>query len=244
MAKVQEVIDLIEAYAPLETQAEWDNSGWQINLGKENFSKIMTALTVTQSVINQAKKHGCDLILAHHPLIFEPLKKITVGEITDAIQNGIQIYSAHTNVDLAKGGTTDTLCEKCGFGLCDKTEGFINYKKLDKKYNLENLKELVKKRLGLDCLKIINLEEKKTIKSVGFCAGSGGGEIPEANRLGIDLFITGEVKFHEAFEAKSTVVFEVGHFDSEKYIGEIFKRVLGDKYEIIEADEKRPYFYD
>lgn len=244
MNKVQDVIDLIENYAPLDTQEKWDNSGWQINLGKENFSKIMTALTVTQSVINQAKKFGCDLILAHHPLIFEPLKSITVGEITDAIQNGIQVYSAHTNIDLARGGTTDTLSEKCGFGLCNKSDGFVNYKKLSRSYDLDFLKEDIKKRLGLDCLKIINLQDKKVIKSVGFCAGAGGGEIPTANRLGLDLFITGEVKFHEAFEAKNTVVFEVGHFDSEKYIGEIFKRILGNKYEIIEANEKRPYFYD
>ena len=64
------------------------------------------------------------------------------------------------------------------------------------------------------------------------------------NDFGFDLFITGEVKFHEAFEAKDTVVFEVGHYDSEKYVGEIFKRILGEKFEILEADEKRPYDFN
>lgn len=244
MAKVQEVIDLIEKFAPTETQADWDNTGWQINLGKEDFSKIMTAVTVTWDVIEQAKEQKCDLILSHHPLIFEPLKSIFPGDVTNAILSGIQIYSAHTNVDVAKGGTTDMLSEKCGFGRCENVRGFLNYKTLDRKYDLEFLKEDIKKRLGIDCLKIINLEDKKTVKSVGFAAGAGGGDIPAANELGLDLFITGEVKFHEAFEAKSTVVFEVGHYDSEKYIGEIFKKILGNKYEIIEANEKRPYCYN
>ena len=115
MYEVQEVIDLIENVAPPETAAKWDNSGWQINLGKKNLNKIMSALTVTDDVVKQAVDKGCDLIIAHHPLIFEPLKKIDDIAIIRTIQNGIQIYSAHTNLDVAKGGTTDTLVEKCGF---------------------------------------------------------------------------------------------------------------------------------
>ena len=96
----------------------------------------------------------------------------------------------------------------------------------------------------MDCLKIINLNEKTSVKSVAFCAGAGGSEIPRVNELGYDLFITGEVKFHEAFESKDTVVFEVGHFESEKYVGEICKKILGSKFEIVEADEKRPYNFN
>ncbi|MGN0014873.1 MAG: Nif3-like dinuclear metal center hexameric protein [Candidatus Gastranaerophilaceae bacterium] len=244
MSQVKQVIDLIEKFAPLETQAKWDNSGWQINLDKREFSKIMTALTVTDSVVKQAYESGCDLILSHHPIIFEPLKTIKKGIITDAVKYGIQIYSAHTNLDLAKGGTTDTLSAKCGFGYCDCINEFINGKKLDIELNVDDLKKEIKQRLNLDCLKVINLNNTKSIKSIAFCAGAGGSEISKVNELGYDLFITGEVKFHEALETKNTVVFEVGHFDSEKYAGEIFKKILGSEYEIIEAEEKRPYIFN
>lgn len=244
MPQVQQVIELIEKFAPLETQAKWDNSGWQINLGKPEFSKIMTALTVTENVIKQAYESGCDLILSHHPVIFEPLKSIESGIIADAVKLGIQIYSAHTNLDLAKGGTTDTLSEKCGFGYCDNICGFINGKKLYKELNVDDLQNKIKKKLNIDCLRVINLKNIKSIKSIAFCAGAGGSEISKVNELGYDLFITGEVKFHEALEAKNTVVFEVGHFDSEKYAGEIFKKILGSEYEIIEAEEKRPYIFN
>lgn len=244
MPKVQKVIDLIEKFAPLETQAKWDNSGWQINLGILDFSKIMTALTVTDSVIGQAVEKGCNLILSHHPVIFEPLKSIETGIITNAVKSGIQIYSAHTNLDIAKGGTTDMLSDKCGFGFCDNIYEFINGKKLDIALNVDILQNEIKQKLNLDCLRVVNLKNKKNIKSVAFCAGAGGSEIQKVNELGYDLFITGEVKFHEALEAKDTVVFAVGHFDSEKYVGEIFKKILGLEYEIIEAEEKRPYDFN
>ncbi len=243
MKKVDKVIELTEKFAPLETQAEWDNSGWQINLKKNEFSKIMTALTVTESVIFQAKEKGCDLILSHHPVIFEPIKRIEEGIITKAISSGIQIYSAHTNLDLAKGGTTDTLSEKCGFGYCETRNEFVNGKILEKELTAEEIKNEIKNKLNIDCIKVINLKEKTKVKSIAFCAGAGGSEISKVNKMGYDLFITGEVKFHEALEAGDTIVFELGHFDSEKYTGEIFKKILGSEYDIIEADEKKPYLY-
>lgn len=244
MYEVQEIINLIESVAPLETAAKWDNSGWQINLGKKHCHKIMTALTVTEDVVKQAVDKGCDLIIAHHPLIFEPLKRIEAGAITIAVSNGVQIYSAHTNLDLAKGGTTDTLAKKCGFAEISVIEDFISGKTLSEEIDLDFLKEDIKSRLNLDCLKVINHCGKKSVKSVAFCAGAGGSEIQRVNDFGFDLFITGEVKFHEAVEAKDTVVFDVGHYDSEKYAGEIFKRILGENFEIVEADEQRPYDFN
>lgn len=244
MPQIQQITELIEKFAPLETQARWDNSGWQINFGRPEFSKIMTALTVTENVIRQACANGCDLILSHHPLIFEPLKSIEAGIITDAVKSGIQIYSAHTNLDLAKGGTTDTLSDKCGFGFCENIYEFVTGKKLETELDVNVLQKEIKQKLNLDCLKVINLCGRKTVKSISFCAGAGGSEISKVNELGYDLFITGEVKFHEALEAKNTVVFEVGHFESEKYVGEIFKKILGSEYEIIEAEEKSPYNFN
>ena len=243
MPKVNEVIEKIEKFAPPETAANWDNSGWQINLGKDNFSKIMTALTVTENVVRQAKENGCDLIISHHPLIFEPLKSIEKGVITEAIENGIQIYSAHTNLDVAKGGTTDILAGKCGFTDTKPIFEFINGIHLEEELDAYIFAEEIKKRLRLDNIKIINLDEKKKIKSIAFCAGAGGSEIPLVNEAGYDLFITGEVKFHEAYEAKDTIVFEVGHYDSEKYVGEIFRSILGN-IDTVEANEKRPYSYN
>jgi len=241
MYKIKEITDKIEKFAPLETCADWDNSGWQINLGKDECKKIMTALTVTEDVVKQAIEGKCDLIISHHPIIFEPLNKIEPGIILDLINNGIQAYSAHTNLDVAKGGTTDTLGKKCGFDKLTEIDGFLSGTKCN--IDIEEFAEIVKKNLELESMKIININDKKRAKSICFCAGGGGSEIAHADNNGYDLFVTGEVKFHEAFEAGDCVVFEVGHFDSEKYVGEIFKKILGNKYEIIEANEKRPWIF-
>ena len=108
MAKISEVIEKLEKIAPLETQEEWDNSGWQINLG---IKKIMLTLNVTQDVLKQAIEQKCDLIISHHPMIFKPLSCIKNKVIISAIQNRIQIYSAHTNFDKSSIGTTQTLVE-------------------------------------------------------------------------------------------------------------------------------------
>lgn len=241
MYKIKEITEKIEKFAPPETAANWDNSGWQVNLGNDECKKIMTALTVTEDVVRQAVQQNCDLILAHHPVIFEPLKIIEPGVIVDCINAGIQVYSAHTNLDVAKGGTTDIFAQKCGFDRLTETDGFLSGTKCY--LNIYYFAEVVKKKLELESMKIININDKKIAKSVAFCAGAGGGEISLAESKGYDLFITGEVKFHEAFEAKDCVVFEVGHFDSEKYVGEIFKTILGGDYEIVSADEKRPWVF-
>lgn len=241
MYNINEIIEKIEKFAPPETASSWDNSGWQINLDKDKCKKIMTALTVTEDVVKQAISQNCDLILSHHPVIFEPVKVIEPGVIVDCINAGIQVYSAHTNLDVAKGGTTDVFAKKCGFKELPDVDGFLCGTKCDLK--IDEFAEVVKKSLELESLKIININDKKTAKSIAFCAGAGGGEIYLAENKGYDLFVTGEVKFHEAFDAHDCVVFEVGHFDSEKYVGEIFKTILGKEYETVSANEKRPWIF-
>ena len=98
-----EIVRKIEEFAPLETQETWDASGWVIDLPDAEVNKVLFALTVTDDIVEQAYKNGCNLIISHHPLFFVPLK-----------YHEINIYCAHTNLDKAHGGTTDTLI-KFGF---------------------------------------------------------------------------------------------------------------------------------
>ena len=104
-----ELTNKIEKIAPLETQDSWDCSGWLVCTNKKDISKVMLALTITDDVYNQAKEKNCDMIISHHPLFFVPLK-----------YSDIDMYCAHTNMDKAIGGTTDTLLETLGL-KADKT---------------------------------------------------------------------------------------------------------------------------
>ena len=110
----KEIFDIIESVAPLELQAEYDNSGLQVGSLNESVSGIMLCLDVTAQVLRQAQERGCNLVISHHPLIFKPVRRLSDSDYvssiaTAAIKSGITVYSAHTNLDCAEGGLNDRL---------------------------------------------------------------------------------------------------------------------------------------
>lgn len=214
-----EIVQRIEKFAPLETQESWDASGWIVELPNPEVSKIMFALTITDKIFEQALQSGCDMIISHHPLFFVPLK-----------YKKINMYCAHTNLDRAEGGTTDLILNKLGFKK-SRNEDFVRIVELDKPITVE---ELRKKLLKISPkLRYINNDNVKEIKTIGFCAGSGSEFIGKT-----DAFVTGDVKFHTAVEAKG-VVFDIGHFESEIFAPELLKKLAG--VEGVIADEKSPF---
>ena len=106
-------------FMPLPLQDGFDNAGLQIGLTDAEVAGVLLCLDVTESVVDEAVASGCNLIVSHHPLIFSPLKKITGSSyvercILKALQNGIAIYSAHTNLDNVQGGVNYRIAEKLG----------------------------------------------------------------------------------------------------------------------------------
>lgn len=238
MAKTADIIRLIENFAPLEIMEEWDNSGFQVNLHNEEVNKVLLALNIDENTVNQAVFKGCDMIISHHPLIFKPLNRIEEPFVIKAIQNNIQIYSAHTNLDKAMGGTTDKLIEKLGYKNAKNFNDFVKTVEIDEYCDLSLLTQKIKEILGIPSIKIAG-ELNKEIKKIAFGAGSCGSFISDFENTGIDLFITGEVKYHEALDAKNITIFDLGHFYSEKCVTEIFKDILEkENVEIVIANEK------
>ena len=214
-----EIVQRIEKFAPLETQESWDASGWIVKLPNPEVSKVMFALTITDKIFEQALQSGCDMIISHHPLFYVPLK-----------YKKINMYCAHTNLDRADGGTTDLILEKLGFKK-SRNEDFVRIVELDKPITVE---ELRKKLLKISPkLRYINNDNIKEVRTIGFCAGSGSEFIGKT-----DAFVTGDVKFHTAVEAKG-VVFDIGHFESEIFAPELLKKLAG--VEGVIADEKSPF---
>lgn len=117
--KIREIISSIEEFSPLSLQENWDNSGLQIGDANDEVDSALITLDVTEEVIDDAILHGEKLIISHHPLIFSGIKSITGKSsveriIFKAIKNNIAIYSAHTNIDMAKGGVSWKMAEKIG----------------------------------------------------------------------------------------------------------------------------------
>ena len=217
-----EVVRKIEEFAPLETQEKWDCSGWGVN-NKKDVNRVLFALTVTDKIIQQAKEKGCDMIISHHPLFYVPLE-----------WKDINIYSAHTNLDKAEGGTTDTLIKKLGFNKTENQE-FVRVVRLDKPITVGELREKLLKISPK--LRYINNYNVDKIQSIGFCAGSGSEFINETDT---DAFVTGDLKFHTALDCKQ-VVFDIGHFESEIFAPEILKEITGVGEQGVIADEKSPF---
>lgn len=218
-----EIVKRIEDFAPLETQEKWDSSGWIVEKESDEVNKVLFALTITDDIFNQAVKNGCDMIISHHPLFFVPFK-----------YQSINIYCAHTNFDKAKGGTTDTLLHV--LHLEGKPFGdFVRIVELENETSIEYLK--LKLLPVSPHLRIANTKEVKTIKTVGFCAGSGSEFISETP---CDAFVTGDLKFHCAVECNK-VVYDIGHFESEIPSVKVLKEISGVGDKGILADEKSPF---
>ena len=223
----QVIVEKIENFAPLELAEDWDCSGWLVNIAKDEVNKIMLALTVTDEVIKQAEKNNCDMIISHHPLFYIPLE-----------YKNINIYCAHTNLDRAQGGTTDTLIDVLGLSKYKTGKdnlSFLRY--VDCKYSVDGFAGLLSK--VSPNLRYVNNKNISLIKRIAFCAGSGSEFIQEAYENGADAFVTGDLKVHTAIESP-IAVFDIGHFESEIPVLNVLKHILSEE-NVIFSEEKSPF---
>lgn len=223
-----EITKRIEKFAPPELAEKWDCSGWVVETENQDIKKIMLCLTVTDDVVRQAREQNCDMIVSHHPLFNVSIK-----------YKNIDIYCAHTNLDRAKGGTTDTLIKTLGlakFIVANSGDGFVRY------INYETfLQDFVKRLKKISPhLRYVNNKGVTQLKRIAFCAGSGTEFIQEAFENGADALVTGDLKFHTALESP-IVVFDIGHFESEILVLPVFEQIIGDDVEFVYAKEKSPF---
>ena len=239
--KIKEIIEKIENFAPLSLAEQWDNTGWQIKLDFDDADKIMLALSPTLDVLEQAKQHDCSLVITHHPLFFSKLKQITPDVLSNkvaifAIQNNIQIYSAHTNLDKTQGGINDKLASMLGLFDIEVIDGLVRVGMVEE-VSPEQFVLKCKKTLGCNSVKLINPLGLKNVKKVAICSGSGSDFISSVEA---DIFITGDVKYHNAIEVLDKAVLDVGHFESERVILASLQEILA-PWDAVLADEKNPW---
>ena len=227
-----EIISRIEKFAPPEFAEAWDCSGWLVETSKQDIKKVMLALTVTESVVNQALKNNCDIIISHHPLFTVPMS-----------YKNIDIYCAHTNMDLTEGGTTDSLIgylQKLGLKIKNniKIDGFVRYINTNISTDLfiKILKQ-ISPNLRYTCNNY-----KQELKKIAFCAGSGSEFIEEAYINEADCFVTGDLKFHTALESP-IMIFDIGHFESEIQILDVIQTIIGSDVKFLKASEISPFRY-
>lgn len=233
-----DIIKVIEKLAPLYLAESWDNVGLIIGRRDRVITKILVALDATSEVVDEAVKIGAELIITHHPLIFKAISKVSdttpLGKnILKLIENKICVYSMHTNLDIAYGGTNDEFAERIGLTNIEPMlitdiaveSGIVQAigRKgiLENPISLESYAAFIKEKIGLGCIRFVG-EADRTIKTVGLSTGSGSNvkNFTEAIKHGCDVYITGDIRFHEAQEALSLglALIDATHYASENII--------------------------
>ena len=204
--KIKEVLCALERFAPLPLQEDFDNAGLQVGLTEAEVSGALLCLDVTELVIDEAIEQGCNLIVAHHPLIFRPLKRITDANyvqrvVIKAIQHQITIAAMHTNMDNALGGVNFKIAEKLGLKnvrffapkAVDGIEGGSGViGEWDEGMSADDFIQEVKACFGVKCVHANQLLERP-IRRVAICGGAGAFLLGNAIAQEADAFITSEM---------------------------------------------------
>lgn len=229
MTKVSDVFAFLNQLAPVEYAMSYDNVGLLVGDENAEISRILVALDITDAVIREAASLGAQLIVSHHPVIFEPMKRIVAGDTTAnhviaLLQNRISAICMHTNLDAARGGVNDMLAQKLGVS-CDaviepvgENAGIGRIGILDRLMDFETFLSHTARALGTEGLRYSKNNERVYRVAVG--GGSCGSMLEEVCAQGCDTFVTADVKHSQWLDAaeRGINLIDAGHFSTENVV--------------------------
>ena len=233
--RLNDIACAIEAFAPRELQESYDNAGLQCGDPRMEVSRVLTCLDITEEVIEEAHQRNCQMVVSHHPLLFHGLKVVNPESdyisriLMAAIRQGIGIYSAHTNLDKAKGGINHRLATLLQLADVRPMSECGVIGKLPRSMSAQELLVYLRSKLSAgiadatsSCILRYNREaaclrpDASPINCLALCGGSGSDFIAEAESLGADAYLTGEMHYHSWFGHPNILLIEAGHFETEQ----------------------------
>ena len=240
MAKVKDFYGYLNSIAPFETQEDWDNSGMLVGDMDAEVKKVAVVLDITHEEIKKAKAIGADLIISHHPVIFNPIKSVTRGSVPyELVASSINALCCHTPLDIADGGTNDSLAELFGIEVT-RTEDPILRLGTVEPTSAENLAGKIAKTLNT---KVRYADAGRKIEKIAICTGAGCSLIEAAGE--IDAFITGDASHHnflDCIQAGITLI-AAGHYETEIVVVPVLVKKLQAQFpdiEIIDIKQENP----
>lgn len=233
--QLSQLIQFLNEVAPEQFQESYDNSGLIIGHPSTEIKGVLVCLDCIESIVDEAINLGCNVIIAHHPIVFSGLKRLNGSNyiertVIKAIKNDIAIYAIHTNLDnVFVSGVNTKIAERLHLQnmqiLAPKPD--IIYKdnlvgagmtgNLPESMAAPNFFDYLKNKMELKVIKHTSICHD-TISKVAVCGGSGGFLLKSAIKSGADVFITSDYKYHEFFDANDEIIIiDIGHFESEKY---------------------------
>lgn len=200
---VKEAVAIMEKIAPKKLALDWDNPGLQVGRLNNRVTKVLFTLDLTPNAVKQAVKVKADLIITHHPVIYQKLANVADNDwqkdlLLQCAEKKIAVLSAHTNWDAAQGGVNDVLAKALGLKkikLLDK-ETQIGRMGEVPSCDLEKFATKVKKILGVPAVTFI--KGGKKVHKIAVCGGAGGDFLDLVLQTGCDTFLTADIKYHLA----------------------------------------------
>jgi dinuclear metal center YbgI/SA1388 family protein len=223
---LREITEAIERFAPLALQETYDNAGLITGNPAMEITGAVLCLDATEAVLDEARTLGANLIIAHHPVVFRPLRSITGQSnvektVIRAVKNDIAIYAAHTNLDRARHGMSYALAEKLGLRkieILDPEEGgngFGAIGELSEPAGALNFLQTVKETLRIGTIRH-STPPKEKVHRIALITGAGGDGLEKAVERGADAFLTADVRYDRFLAAENRILLaDIGHFESE-----------------------------
>jgi len=236
--KIRTIYDVLNEISPFAIQEEWDNSGLNLGDYNEQVNKIYLSLDIDDKLLENMEENS--LLITHHPLIFKSIKKVIPNRFSTKllirmIQKNISHIAMHTNFD--KTHLNEYFAKKV-LGFEGEVQDFIFYADTD--MDFDELVKYVQDKMNLKWLKIVKAKEK--IKKIAITTGSG---MSLLDFVRADCFLTGDIKYHEAMDAKVRGInlIDIGHFNSERYFSDCLYEILNDRIdiEIIKTNSQNPF---
>lgn len=237
--KIKEITDVIERFAPLAWQESYDNAGLIVGRPEDVVHKALLAVDVTEEVLDEAEREGCDLVITHHPIVFHALKRFNSADavqrcVERAIRRGIALYACHTNLDSAPGGMSWRLAEMLGVeelrvlqpsaaSACgaegdaarNTQVGFGVVGMLPEAVDTVTFLRRMQRVLHAKVVRHSAIASER-VRCVAVCTGAGASLIGEARRAGAELYVTADLKYNDFMTPDMALtVADIGHFESE-----------------------------
>lgn len=255
--KVQQVLEILEQIAPPELACSWDNVGLLVDAGRP-VTSIITALDITADVVRDAAESGCELIVSHHPVIFDPLRRVTAEDVPAMLlQNGISAICMHTNLDAAAGGVNEVLAGIFGMQDPEPFAGGCGRVGSIEPITVPQLARKAQQELAARCnapdvgpaVQVKFADTGKPVQRLAVISGAGGSLFEEALAMGADCLLTGEANHHHACDAKrlGLSLIAAGHYATEflvtAAVAEKLRAALPGVEVLVSTANKDPYTY-
>ena len=217
MTSVRAIYDFLDSIAPFDTQLPFDNSGLQLGDFESSVERAMLCLDVTPAVVEQASQAACDLVVAHHPVLFHARKQLLSRDPAWLLaRRGMACIASHTPLDACPGGVNDLLAQRLGFGAPALLTPLIRICTLPEPLTAKALADHVSQKLGAP---VRYIDAGKPIMTIALCGGLGCHFLGEIYGHA-DAFLTGDADHHNFLDAAQhgLTLFAAGHFETEIHV--------------------------